>query len=573
MNRQRTHIFPVWVLFGLVLLSSAQPLYAKPHLPPWENLANQFIEGYFALHPPFAVQAGRHDFDGGLPDWSKAGLLKQKQWLESERTTANLYDEAKLSLPQRFERKYLIGVIQQELFWLESAQAPIKNPMFYSEALDPNVYVSRPYAPIEQRIRAFTKYARNIPKAAAQIRGNLHLPLPRTYIDVGKTLFGGLAKFYGNDAKATFASVADQKLQREFAAAQQQATKAMLALADWLDSQRSKATDDFALRSALFLEMLQATERVDVPLVVLEKTGRQDLDRNMAALRVECGRFAPKLPLSACVEKVEAHKPSLGSVAEARNQLVALKAFVANKAIVSIPGAVADASVAESPPYKRWNTAYIDIPGPFESGLPAIYYVAPPDPAWSAADQKAYVPSIANLLFISAHEVWPGHFLQYLHAKRASSKFGQLFTSYAFSEGWAHYTEELMWESDLNAGDPETHIGQLLNALIRNVRFLSALGLHTQGMTLETAERMFRELAFRDAGTARQQAARGTFDPAYLNYTLGKLMIRKLRDDWTATRGGRSAWQSFHDAFLSYGAPPIPLVRKAMSPGKSGSDL
>ena len=125
----------------------------------------------------------------------------------------------------------------------------------------------------------------------------------------------------------------------------------------------------------------------------------------------------------------------------------------------------------------------------------------------------------------------------------------------------------------LNAGDSETHIGQLLNALIRNVRFLSAIGLHTQGMTLETSEKMFRELAFRDQGKARQQAARGTFDPAYLNYTMGKLMIRKLRDEWTATRGGRSAWQSFHDRFLSYGAPPIPLVRKAMLVGNSGSDL
>jgi uncharacterized protein (DUF885 family) len=199
--------------------------------------------------------------------------------------------------------------------------------------------------------------------------------------------------------------------------------------------------------------------------------------------------------------------------------------------------------------------------------------VAPPDPAWSPAEQAAYVPSKANLLFISVHEVWPGHFLQNLHAHRVGSKLGQLFSSYAFSEGWAHYSEELMWESGLNAGDAETHIGQLLNALIRNVRFLSAIGLHTQDLTVETSEKMFRELAFRDEGNARQQAARGTFDPAYLNYTLGKLMIRKLRDEWTATRGGRAAWKSFHDTFLSYGAPTIPLVRKAMLVSDSGSDL
>jgi uncharacterized protein (DUF885 family) len=146
---------------------------------------------------------------------------------------------------------------------------------------------------------------------------------------------------------------------------------------------------------------------------------------------------------------------------------------------------------------------------------------------------------------------------------------------YAFAEGWAHYTEEMMWEAGLGDGDPETHIGQLSNALLRNVRFLSAIGLHTKGMTVEESERMFREQAFQDPGNSRQQAARGTYDPAYLNYTMGKLMIRKLREDWTRERGGQEGWQwkQFHDAFLSYGGPPIPLVRKAMLGGGSGPAL
>lgn len=236
-------------------------------------------------------------------------------------------------------------------------------------------------------------------------------------------------------------------------------------------------------------------------------------------------------------------------MAEARLQLISLRAFLVEKNIVSIP-IQEQADVAESPPFKRWNLAYIDTAKPYEHGLNSTYYVAPPYPTWSAAEQIAYQPSTANLLFISAHEVLPGHFLQYLHAKQTPSKFGQLFNSYAFSEGWAHYSEELMWEAGLNNGNTETHIGQLINALMRNVRFLSAIGLHTQGMTVETSEKMFRELAFRDEKNAHQQAARRTFDAAYLNHTLGKLMIRKLRDDWTTNRGGRTAWQSFHDTFL-----------------------
>jgi uncharacterized protein (DUF885 family) len=220
----------------------------------------------------------------------------------------------------------------------------------------------------------------------------------------------------------------------------------------------------------------------------------------------------------------------------------------------------------------RWNFAYIDIPGPYEKDLPSIYYIAPPDPDWSEAERRAYVPGEADLLFTSVHEVWPGHFLQFLHSNRAPSKFSQVFVGYAFAEGWAHYAEEMMWEAGLGDGEPEIQIGQLLNALMRNVRYLSAIGLHARGMTVEESERMFRDKGLQDAATARQQAARGTFDPAYLNYTLGKLMIRRLRDDWADERGGRQAWQAFHDEFLSYGGPPIPLIRAAML-GSDGGPL
>jgi uncharacterized protein (DUF885 family) len=204
------------------------------------------------------------------------------------------------------------------------------------------------------------------------------------------------------------------------------------------------------------------------------------------------------------------------------------------------------------------------MPGPYEKNLPAIYYIAPPDPSWSLKEQQDYIPPYYDLLFTSVHEVWPGHFLQGLHSNRSRSRFGQVFVGYAFSEGWAHYAEELMWEAGLGKGSPTVQIGQLLNALLRNVRFLAAIGLHTGKMTVADAEKMFREVAFQDGANARQQAARGTFDPAYLNYTMGKLMIRKLRDDWCADRGGREAWKEFHDLVLSFGGPPIPLIRKEL---------
>ena len=338
-----------------------------------------------------------------------------------------------------------------------------------------------------------------------------------------------------------------------------------------LDSIQASATEDFALGSDRLREMLWATERIDTPLDILENTARQDLEHNTAALRQACAAYAPGKTIPECVSLVQEKKSVNGAVAEARRQLAGLKAFIREKDLVSIPGEE-EALVAEAPPYKRWNLAYIDIPGPYEKGLPSTYYIAPPNPSWSETERNAYVPGRTNLLFVSVHEVWPGHFLQFLHAHRTPSKFSQVFVGYAFSEGWAHYTEEMMWDAGLGNGDPETHIGQLMNALLRDVRFISAIGLHTGRMTVTESERMFRESACEDPGNAGQQAERGTFDPAYLNYTVGKLMIRKLRDDWTASRGGRAAWREFHDRFLSYGGPPIPLVRAAMM-GKDGGPL
>jgi len=310
--------------------------------------------------------------------------------------------------------------------------------------------------------------------------------------------------------------------------------------------------------------MLKQTEGVDIDLAKLEEIGKKDLQRNLDAVKTECDKFAPGKPLIECSDKASAHKAEgKDVVAAATAQLTDLRKFIQDKDVITIPG-TEEAQVKQAPPYKAWNFAYINIPGPYETGLPSVYYVSPPDPTWDKKKQDEYVPGKGSLLFTSVHEVYPGHFVQFLHANRSKSKFGQVFVGYAYAEGWAHYTEEMMYDEGLGADDPEMHIGQLQEALLRNVRFLSAIGMHTKGMTVEESKKMFIEQGLRSEGEAEQQSNRGTFDPAYLNYTMGKLMIRKLRDDWCATRGGKAAWKQFHDAFTSYGGPPIPLVRKAM---------
>jgi uncharacterized protein (DUF885 family) len=435
-------------------------------------------------------------------------------------------------------------------------------------ALDPDTYLNRPYAPLEKRMQAFITYAKNVPQAARQIRANLRTPLPETFIKHAVGNYGGFADFYRDEVPKLFASVAQKPLQAELAAAIDGAAAAMRGLADWFKAQQATATQKYALGAERFAHMLRATEQVDTPLPRLTAIGQADLRRNLAALEDACRQFAPRATVKDCVVKMRADKPQAGTVAAGVDQLKRLRQFVVDRKLVTVPSDEV-AMVQEAPAYNRSNLAYINTPGPYDRGMPSTYFIAPPDPKWTKADRDAYLPGKAFLEFISVHEVWPGHFLQFLHANRSATRSGQLFVGYAFAEGWAHYSEEMMWEAGLDNRDPETHVGQLVNALMRDVRFLCAIGMHTAGMTVAACETMFRDQAFLDPGNARQQAARGTYDPAYLNYTMGKLMIRKLRDDWTAARGGRDAWRDFHDHFLSYGGPPIPLVREQMlGPGK-----
>lgn len=529
----------------------------------WEQFVSGYVHGYFEHNPVAAVDAGKHEYDGRLPDWSEAGLAAHVQWLRSQRSQAESFPDSALSEANRFQKRYLLSEIDESLFWLEEANWPGKNPMWYAFSLGPSVYITREYAPLPQRMQAYTEYARNLPQALEQMRANLTTPLPATYVETAHAIFSGMAEYFENSVPAVFDEVEDEALQQAFGEANERAVEALEVTVTWFDGLRENATDDFAMGPELYGRMLQSTERVDLPLVRLREIAEKDLQRNLAAAREACAEFAPGKSLKECADKLKANKPEQGPVQAARDQLDDLKRFLLEEDLVTIPG-TEEAKVDEAPPYRRFNLAYIEIPGPYEKDLPSVYYIAPPDPAWSEAERQAYIPSEMPLLFVTIHEVWPGHFLHFLHANRAESVFGRLFQGYAYTEGWAHYTEEMMWDAGYGEGDPEVHLGQLSNALLRNVRFLSSLGLHTGEMTVAESIQMFEEKAMQDPGNAHQQAYRGTFDPGYFNYTLGKLMIMTLREDWTAERGGREAWKAFHDEFLSYGGPPVPLVREAM---------
>jgi uncharacterized protein (DUF885 family) len=575
------------VLFlGLTACNQSPPASGGPKGPSaasqaWDKLTAGFIQSYFAARPFFAAQSGRHEFDGQLPDLSNHGIRREIARLHDQRDQIAAVDPKTLQPRERFDREYLLAVSDRELFWMEKAKFPFSNPAWYIDRIDPDMYLNRDYAPLEVRMKAYIKYARGIPKMANDIKANLQSPLPKTYVELAIAQFGGLADFYSKNVAATFASVNDPDLQKQLTEADTAAAQAMDALKRTFEESRKQANDKFALGPDLYAQMVSQTERVNLAVDQLEAAGRADLDRNSAALKAECDTYAPKATLAQCVAKVSAHKPKDGAVEAARAQLVMLKDFIVKNNVASIPS-TEEAKVAEAPIYNRSNAAFIQVPGPYDHGVASVYNIAPPDPKWSKAEQAAYVPSEATLLFTSVHEVWPGHFLQFLHSNANPSKLEALWVGYGFAEGWAHYCEEMMYEKGLGKGDPEKHIGQITDALLRDVRFLSSIGLHTRGMTVAQSEKMFREQAFQDPGNARQQAARGTYDPAYLNYTLGKLMIRKLRTDWTAKHSGagsaaapadeQASWHDFHDQFLSYGGPPIPLLRKEMM-GEEGALL
>ena len=548
--------------------NAIEPTSNAPASSAWAKFMNDYIEQTFRANPPFAATAGRHEFDGQLPDWTEAGITKEKARLRNAVTAAEQFDPARLTPNERFERAYLIAEAKGSLFFIDAADQAHTNPAYYNGSLDPSTYVVVPYAPPEVRLKAYTRYLEAVPAATQRIRENLRTPLPLSFIDYGKNAFGGYAEYYPGDGLKAFAGVGNAQEQAALKSASANAAAAMKSLAGWLEQQRPNATSNFALGAAKFQQMLYDTEMVDTPIAELERIGRADLDSNLRLLREACGRWAPGLTMMQCMEKMSADKPEGGAVAAARAQLAGLKKFIIEKDLVTIPGPE-EAKVEEAPAYNRQNFAYINIPGPFEKGLPSVYYIAPPDPSWTKEVRDAFVPGKADLLFTSVHEVWPGHFLNFLHSNRSPFTFGKVFVGYAFAEGWAHYTEELMRVAGVGGGGDEIVIGQLSNALLRDCRFLSAIGMHTGRMTQEQSYQMFREQCFQDEGNARQQAARGTYDPAYLNYTMGKLMIRKLRDDWSASRGGRSAWKAFHDKFLSYGGPPIPLVRQQMLGGEA----
>ncbi len=570
-------------LSALALSFACAPAPAAPPSPPeadpppdaaaakqdFAAVASQTLDDYLAARPNTAVELGLHAYDGKLPDFSAEGLAATVAQTAAAIERLETFDATTLTERERTERAALITTLEEVRFRIEVLEEPAENPMFYLGILDLTPYVSRDYAPIEQRAAAIASFAEAVPAHLAAAKANLQPALARPFIETALIQARGTASFARTDVPAAMSGLPDGVLAARLAKALETMATALDGYAGYLEEAKGRATDDFALGPQVFARMLVSTQGIDIELGRLEQEIRADLERNTAALQAAAAEISKTKSTAKVVAKVLSDRPKPPQVlAEATAQAVRMKAFVRDQGLVTIPSED-EAQVVETPPFMRWNSAFLSSAGVFETEpLPSYYYISPPDPAWPKAKQRSYVPARTDLLFITIHEVWPGHFLHSLHLRRNESRVLKALWNYATGEGWAHYTEEMMWNAGFSE-DPAVHIGQLQNALLRDVRSLCAIGLHTQEMSVQTCRTMFIEQAYQSEGNAEQEARRGTFDPMYLAYTTGKLIIKKMRADLEAkaeAEGTPFDAKAFHDALLSYGAAPLSAIRAALVP-------
>jgi uncharacterized protein (DUF885 family) len=564
-----------WFLCALVACSSkpkTSTLTSDDAPEHFSDLAFQVSDHLHHFEPAEAISLGLHDLDGTLPDRSPAALGQITAQLDKDRQRLIAAEPA--TPREQAERDVLLQEVRKALFRIVDLDAFHTNPMTYSGAINLDAYIIRDYAPLVDRAGAVIKLCTALPAYLAQARSNLKTPIPRPWIDTALLQTRGYLEFADKDVRQQLGTITIPLAnQAQIDPALDTCKQALAQHAAWLEQQQPQGTQAFALGQARFMKMLAETQGVETDLARLQAIAEADLRRNTQAIEQAAHAIDPNRPVRDVVLALADDKPASGEVLElATQQAETLRQFVIDHHLVTIPSSET-AEVRESPPFQRWNAAFLDRPGPFESKpLASYYYISPPDPKWPEAEQRAYIPPRADLMFTTVHEVWPGHFLQGLHIHKHPSKVLQSFCTYSNSEGWAHYVEEMMFDAGAGGGTPQARVGMLKEALLRNVRFIVTLGEHTGGMTVDQATKLFQDKAFVDPGNARQQAVRGTFDPMFLAYTLGKIMIRQLRTDWQAKHPGAPLGE-FHDAFLSYACAPIPMIRRAMLGGDAGSPL
>ena len=547
------------------------------HNPELERLSERLIREHWDFYPTAGSRIGKHEFDGRLPDLTPANISRRKTEIRRGLSalqpllTESLDGETTLSL------RLLESFQQRELFTFEELQPLENNPMRQAGFLNVGNYVRRDYAPLEDRLRSASSALKQVPDFLSTVAAALRDDLSRHIVEMSVESYAGMAQFYRNDLLSFAAQVSDREIAADFTASIGSAAKALDEFVDQLRT-RSRATDNgFAIGNELYSRMLATGEGLDLPLQRVQSVGQANLQENLGRIREVAASIAPDKSVQQIVDEISrTHPTAQGLIPDTRELLEDIRQALLDHDVISLPSEDR-CQVVETPAYMRYAFAAMDSAGALETqATESFYYVTPVEEYWSPEQAEEWLSKFDynTLRIISIHEVYPGHFVHHLHNRygRTLPLVNRVATSYAFTEGWAHYTEQMMLETDYGAGRPELLLTQLLEALVRNCRYMCSLAMHTENMTVDEATRYFMDNAFMAEYPARREALRGTFDPGYLNYTLGKLMILKLRGDFRNNHNGSFTLKGFHDRLLSYGAPPLPLLRKVMLP-EAGTPL
>ncbi|MBA3650624.1 MAG: DUF885 domain-containing protein [Chthoniobacterales bacterium] len=576
---------PLRQLFFFLALSlgTAVPLLAaeggaKNTDADFDKMALDFISGYLSARPLQGVALGYHQYDGKIGDFSRLAIDAEIERLQRFQDEFGKLDASKLSKGADIDRRILQAAIAKELFQLVDMGIFEKNPMTYAGALDVNIYIKRDFKPLEDRVRdivTIEDQAANIMTAA---KTNLAPALPKPYVELAIQIANGSADFLEKDFAEALKDMKDEALISAFRDSNQKAAAALRDFAGWLTKERlPKAIPDFALGAAKYQKMLAATELVDLPPDKLLAIGLQRLKEEQQIFADAARIIDPKKSPIEVFKQIQNEHPKPGElIAEVAKDLDLIRQWVLDHKIVSIPSDVR-VTVAETPQFDRATTfASMDTPGPFEKkATQAYYYITPTEDSWSEKQKNEWLTAFNYYTadVVSIHEAYPGHYVQFLHLNASSAtQVEKIFDSYAFVEGWAHYTEKMMLDEGFGSvpnPTPEQKIwaakyrmAQADEALLRLCRLCVSIKMHTQGMSVADGTKFFQDNSYYEAKPAMSEAMRGTYDPGYLNYTLGKLQILKLRDDYKAQEGKNFSLETFHDEMLNHGAPPLRLLRE-----------
>ncbi len=548
-----------WTLFWLVatsLLSGCCP--PKPaggvgsDGESFAGVRDALVDAWLEQAPAWGRQVGLHQYDGKIADYSPAGIARHIAWLETARAKLSTFADAKLSADEALDRAVLLGKITLDHFNLSERKLHRSNPRHFGELFNVSAYIDFDYAPLAQRALALVEHEEAALGQVEHIFANLEPTLSKPVVETAIKSFKGYAEYLRGDVKKLLSGkLTDPQQAARFLRSNEALAKAAAAAASRLEKEYLPRADmsSHVLGRERYLRFVAAQEGRPIDLAAFKRMADEDLARNKAAYQ----------QLKA---KVNITRPTADKLLSEATRLVqSSRAFVIEKKLVTIPSSD-QAVLKETPPYMRWNAAFLNMPGAFDSAKQGYYYITLPDPSWPEKEQTEYIFPYGTLMATTVHEVYPGHFLHGLFIRLAPTRVQKMVDSYSFTEGWAHYTEQLMVEQGYLSEDPQNHLGQLSDALLRNCRFVVSIGVHAEGMTLEQAAKRFVDDCFQDQATAREQAARATFDPGFFAYTVGKLQILELRREAKQKLGARFDLRAFHDALLSHGAPPVALIRE-----------